>query len=69
MLNQVGGPVTHKITALSFGYLANIFGAVSNPSMYGPLLTMFTTIGYGLAGHFYWRAGDHYTKHMHQRDS
>ena len=59
--------IVQTISILVFGILANKLGAMSKPSLYGPLISSFVIFGYSIAAFFYWRAGSYYQKHMHSK--
>jgi len=50
-----------------FSFFANKVGAIANPQLYGPLIAAFTVLGYVGSIPFWWKAGQHYKKHMEQK--
>jgi hypothetical protein len=48
--------------------LAKRFGALSNPSVYGPLITLTTLIGFGGSVPCWWKAGQNYKRIMTEKD-
>ena len=56
------------ISPAIFGYLANKLGVLTNPALYGPLITVFAALSYLGSIPFWWRAGKHYKGFMEKRD-
>lgn len=54
--------IASTISPIIFGYLANIFKANINPSVYGYLIASFVTFGYSISSYFYYKAGLNYSK-------
>lgn len=52
-----------------FGIMAKYFNAFKFPTVYGKLISLFITVGYGLSGYFYWRAGRAYAKMMRSKQT
>ena len=53
---------------MCFGFIANRVGANLIPSLYGPIITGFISIGYLCSSVFYWKSGKAYTKFMEQKE-
>jgi len=51
-----------------FTAFANKMGALSNPALYGPLITGFVAISYWGSIPFWWAAGKSYKKHMDEAE-
>lgn len=45
------------ISPVIFGWIANYLGALSNPKLYGPLITAFVGLSYLGSIPFWWKAG------------
>lgn len=60
--------VAQTISPAIFGYLANSFGALTNPVLYGPLITGFVGLSYLGSIPFWFKAGKAYKKHMEKKD-
>lgn len=56
------------ISPAIFGWLANRIGVLSNPALYGPLITAFAAISYLGSIPFWWKAGKNYKIFMENRD-
>ena len=52
-----------------FGAIANFFGCLTNPALYGPLITAFVGVSYLGSIPFWWKAGKAYEAHMKEKDS
>lgn len=51
-----------------FGYFANAYGAFGNPRIFGYLITIAVTLGYGGSNFYYYKAGKAYEKMMIEKD-
>ena len=49
--------------------IAKNVGAFTNPALYGPLISAFTVISYGLSIPFWYKAGKHYKDFMIEKDN
>ena len=61
--------IAQTIGPLVFNILANYFGCLANPALYGPMITAFIGLSYVGSIPFWWKAGKEYTKYMKERDS
>ena len=61
--------IAQTIAPSIFGMLAKSVGAFTNPMLYGPLISAFTVISYGLSIPFWYKAGKHYKDFMVEKDS
>ena len=60
--------LAQTISPAIFGAIANSMGALSNPTLYGPILTGFVALSYLGSIPFWWNAGKHYKSHMEAED-
>ena len=60
--------IAQTIAPTIFGILAKRFGAFANPMLYGPLISAFTVLGFGLSLPFWYKAGKQYKDFMVERD-
>lgn len=49
--------------------IAKNVGAFTNPALYGPLISAFTVISYGLSIPFWYKAGKYYKDFMIEKDN
>jgi len=56
------------ISPAIFGWMANAMGALTNPALYGPLITGFVAVSYLGSIPFWLNAGKKYTEYMQDRD-
>lgn len=61
--------VAQTLSPAIFGYFANMFGCLTNPAMYGPLITSAVAFGYLGSLPFWFNAGKAYKKHMEEKDA
>lgn len=54
--------IASTISPIVFNKVAIAFNCASNPTLYGPILTLFCLIGYGGSVPFFWKAGKEYKK-------
>ena len=59
--------LAQTISPAIFGAIANKFGVLTNPALYGPLITAFVGVSYLGSIPFWWKAGKAYEKHMQYR--
>ena len=52
-----------------FGWMANAAGALTNPALYGPLITGFVGVSYLASIPFWWKAGKAYKDHMIEQEN
>jgi len=52
-----------------FGAVANYIGCLTNPALYGPLITAFVGVSYLGSLPFWYKAGKHYKAYMEDRDA
>lgn len=61
--------MAQTISPAIFGYIANAAGALTNPAMYGPLITAFVAFGYIGSLPFWYKAGKYYKQVMEEKES
>lgn len=61
--------LAQTISPVIFGALANNFGALANPKLYGPLITSFVGLFYLGSIPFWYKAGASYKKFMEEKDA
>lgn len=61
--------LAQTISPAIFGYIANAAGALTNPALYGPLITAFVAFGYIGSLPFWWRAGKAYKEVMEEKEA
>lgn len=44
-------------------------GCLSNPALYGPIITAFVSSSYLASVPFWWKAGKEYKKYMEEKDA
>jgi hypothetical protein len=44
-------------------------GVLSNPALYGPIITAFVSISYLASVPFWWKAGKEYKKYMEEKEA
>ena len=59
--------IAQTISPAIFGALCTRFGAVANPTVYGPLIAGFSVLGFIGSVPFWFRAGRHYKNHMAEK--
>lgn len=60
--------MAQTIAPAIFGWVANSLGALTNPTLYGPILTVSVALSYWGSLPFWWKAGKYYKKHMEERE-
>ena len=60
--------MAQTISPFIFGAIANSMGALTNPKLYGPLITSFVGLSYLGSIPFWWKAGKNYVKFMKNKD-
>jgi MFS family permease len=60
--------MAQTISPAIFGFVANKWGALANPALYGPIITAFVAVSYLSSIPFWWKAGKAYEKHMVEKD-
>ena len=60
--------LAQTISPAIFGKIANAWGCLTNPALYGPLLTAFVAFGYIGSLPFWFNAGKAYKEHMEKKD-
>lgn len=61
--------LAQTISPAIFGAFANYFGALTNPAMYGPLITAFVAFGYIGSLPFWYNAGKAYKEVMEEKEA
>ena len=61
--------MAQTISPVIFGAIANNMGALTNPKLYGPLITSFVGLSYLGSIPFWWKAGANYKKVMEEKDA
>lgn len=60
--------LAQTISPLIFGLIANAVGCLTNPILYGPLITSFVFLSYLGSVPFWLKAGKAYSDHMKEKD-
>merc|ERR1712137_1484608 len=61
--------LAQTISPVIFGAIANNMGALTNPKLYGPLITSFVGLSYLGSIPFWYMAGKNYNKFMEEKDA
>lgn len=61
--------LAQTISPAIFGAIANAAGALTNPALYGPLITAFVAFGYIGSLPFWWKAGKAYKNFMEEKEA
>ena len=61
--------LAQTISPAIFGAIANYAGALTNPALYGPLITAFVAFGYIGSLPFWWKAGKAYKNFMEEKEA
>ena len=61
--------LAQTLSPVIFAAIANSMGALTNPKLYGPLITTFVGISYLGSIPFWYNAGKNYKKFMEEKDA